>query len=382
MSKVNRLRAFTLVELLVVIGIIALLISILLPVLGKVRGQANVVACSAQLRSHMQGLLIYAAENKGSMPYSMAWQRTNNALGPWYPAASGGWSSGTTVMRPAFHWWTILQTTSSRDGNAGVWPPTNLYQPSTVGNQYARLNKGFICPEVTADPTVSRGSVVNTYTAHPVILPNQSYEVQENVSSNNTRVGWSGSWVDSAADVTKTPIAPAKLGQLYPDNAVLWDSTVWANGDTTVGFVNLWGGHTSSGIDNGRLIYPARAYMRYRGLLRNWVTEEENPQAPIFMPAKKEETQTYYGYRYVNADSIGTGFILPWQWGTPRFRHSGGTACNVAFADGSVRTVKANFDKIAYTDSYGSYGAQNEFIREWLLIKMPGGLPAGQIMSP
>src|SRR5882724_1470634 len=92
-------QAFTLVELLVVIGIIALLIGILLPALSKARESANTVKCAANLRSVGQGISLYLAEFRGTYPASYLY------VGQSYLSGDG---LGTDDSQGYIHWSSYL----------------------------------------------------------------------------------------------------------------------------------------------------------------------------------------------------------------------------------------------------------------------------------
>lgn len=61
-------KAFTLIEVLVVVAIIALLVAILLPSLAKARSQARTAVCQSNARQHAQAAQMFAVESKGLIP--------------------------------------------------------------------------------------------------------------------------------------------------------------------------------------------------------------------------------------------------------------------------------------------------------------------------
>ena len=88
-SKIRgRRRAFSLVELLVVIGIIALLMGMLLPALKGARLQANSLACKSNLKNIGAMLIIYANNNKGVI-YPIGSIIKPNEMWPGAGAAAG-----------------------------------------------------------------------------------------------------------------------------------------------------------------------------------------------------------------------------------------------------------------------------------------------------
>ena len=97
-----RKRGFTLVELLVVIGIIGLLISLLLPALNRTREKANQIKCASNMRQIVTAILMYTEASRGSFPGSADYDSTLPAP----PVKSYDWvywvSSTTTT--PATPW--------------------------------------------------------------------------------------------------------------------------------------------------------------------------------------------------------------------------------------------------------------------------------------
>jgi prepilin-type N-terminal cleavage/methylation domain-containing protein/prepilin-type processing-associated H-X9-DG protein len=100
----SRHRGFTLVELLVVIGIIAILISFLMPALQRAREQALATRCSANLKQIFIGFRLYANDNGGFIPpplatYAPVAPATSTNFPNWnrhltkYGAETGGWQT-------------------------------------------------------------------------------------------------------------------------------------------------------------------------------------------------------------------------------------------------------------------------------------------------
>lgn len=80
-KKINTRGGFTLVELLIVIGVVAVSLSLLLPALTQAKGKARRVYCQSNLRQINVGVFLYADDHQNRMPVA-APHRTGQAARP------------------------------------------------------------------------------------------------------------------------------------------------------------------------------------------------------------------------------------------------------------------------------------------------------------
>jgi prepilin-type N-terminal cleavage/methylation domain-containing protein len=137
-----RRKAFTLVELLVVIGIIAILIGILLPTLSRARESAKRTACLSNVRELGNAFRLYAAANKDVIPIGCV-----GVIGP--PSANEMQFSYVVNWNPL-------------SGGTGTVPKT-LQMGCLASAGLAKSPKTYYCPSETSDPLFQYNSPENVW---------------------------------------------------------------------------------------------------------------------------------------------------------------------------------------------------------------------------
>ena len=119
-------RAFSLIELLVVVGIIAILIAMLLPALVRVRETAVNLQCMTQLRQVGVAIFAYAASNAGNTPcWSLKHEWPDD---PFPPDPAPGWP----VLLARY----IGQNPDGRVWNCPAFPNQNKYVSYFIGARW------------------------------------------------------------------------------------------------------------------------------------------------------------------------------------------------------------------------------------------------------
>jgi prepilin-type N-terminal cleavage/methylation domain-containing protein/prepilin-type processing-associated H-X9-DG protein len=171
----NQRHAFTLIELLVVVSIIALLVSILLPALGRARDQAKAVLCMTRLKQIGTAWVVYAAQNNDYvLPHRQQATASKNWLAPtWFPQVLGPYTDNSYEL------WNC----PSRDKsyyldaswrNSYGWYISNYPYNAYIGGRLTALSTGFanassqiIFGEGWGDEFWANATAINNYMLEP-----------------------------------------------------------------------------------------------------------------------------------------------------------------------------------------------------------------------
>ena len=280
---VSRSGGFTLVELLVVIGIIALLISILLPSLNRARSAASAVKCLSNLRQLGVLAQLYTNDSKGVLP----------------PAFSYGKNASNTVGEVT---WVSLLALELRVGN-GMGGSGGL-------SDEVRQRAVFVCPDSKIPPNgVPPGF---TYSTHPLLMPFSQ-------TAGNTPNAYPPGHPFAATLKQRKPYKLAAIRR-SAEMILIFDATQFVGAAATANYNADKDGYN---IDDNRI---------KGGDPQTWLVTGY----PLANPADMSQpidaganTDCRYADR---ATALANGD--PNTAGNFRFRHYGNRACNVLFVDG------------------------------------------------
>jgi prepilin-type N-terminal cleavage/methylation domain-containing protein/prepilin-type processing-associated H-X9-DG protein len=289
-------KGFTLVELLVVIGIIALLISILLPALNKARAQAQLVQCASNMKQLGQAMVNYCTSNNGSYPQ---WSAGQTSV-----------SEGGTYMGPPY-WDSLLYPY--------LYSKPVLYnyvkgQAPVVKDNLGFLNQTtvFLCPSIDPANFVQGSLPYNTW---------RSYSMNSELGGMQIYVPPSTAYPNGVNNYNDTVPVPPKMG------SVRHSSQVMAFAELSVAYPLGSADSANGAAPDGVFLRPINndgAYTTFPG--------QNNPPLTQCYAFGEDKEYPVHEVKYFGGQSITTN---PWD---ETIRQQMGYV-NICFADGHVESL-------------------------------------------
>jgi prepilin-type processing-associated H-X9-DG protein len=323
--------------LLVVIGIIALLISILLPTLGRARAEAKSVQCLSNLRQIGLGILLYANNSKtGQLPLGF-WNGAYPNSNPFTNPAPSGWNQGQHQTN-----WVLLTMAAMTHYSANT--ADAYYDNSNT----AKVRSLFRCPEA---PDWSADNQSNSASTDYVSNPRLICDV------------WNTGWPASAGSTTP---GKGKLTQSYRLTSIKNPTQIALIFDGVVNWsasFNSWatGGDyqvpVADDIDAGALFSAPTNETNQLHLLTSYAGN------PLQTGNQSVNMRPYPSGSplYVNQDTMSN----QQNTGNIRFRHLNNTQANALMVDGHCESFRFNSGKAVDDPNVTSFLRKNLYVNPW-----------------